>query len=73
MYQESLKNIQKIVTPVSYISLNLNFYIRSLQDVDRTLILSTSPISIDFIQKTGKANIFATRRQKIRLDLVYSS
>ena len=36
--------MQKIVTSVSYISLNLIFYIPSLQDVDRFFILATSPI-----------------------------
>ena len=30
-----------------------------MQDVDRFLIFPTSPIKIDFIQKVGKANIFA--------------
>ena len=36
--------MQKIVTSVSYIPLNLIFYILSLQDVDRFLILPTLPI-----------------------------
>ena len=64
--------MQKIITSVSYISLNLIFYILSLQDVVRFLILPTS--QIDFIQKAGKANIFARHRQgRIRLDLVCSS
>ena len=36
--------MQKIVTSVSYISLNLIFFISSLQDVDRFLILPVSPI-----------------------------
>ena len=34
-----------------------------MQDVDRFLIFPTSPIKIDFIQRVGKANIFAKRRQ----------
>ena len=39
-----MKNIQKIVTSVRYISLNLVFYITSPQEVDRFLILPRSPI-----------------------------
>ena len=65
LYQKSVKNTQKSVTSVSYISLNLIFYIPSLPDVDRFLILSTSP-KIDFIEKASEANIFAKRRQIIR-------
>ena len=42
LYYKSVKNIQKIATSVSYISLNLIFYISSLQDVDRFLIVPTS-------------------------------
>ena len=44
LYRKSVKNMQEIVTSVSYTSLNLNFYIPSLLDVDRYLILHTSPI-----------------------------
>ena len=42
-----MKNIQKIVTSIIYISLDLTFYIPSLQDADRFLILPTSPIGLD--------------------------
>ena len=64
LYLKSVKNIQKIVTSVSYISLKLFCYIPSLQDADRFLIL-TSAIEIDFIQKAGKANISAKRAQRL--------
>ena len=36
--------MQDIITSVSYISVNLTFYIPSLEDVDRFLILPKSPI-----------------------------
>ena len=65
VYSKSMKNIQKVVTSVGYISLNLVFYITSLQDVNRFLVLLTSPIYTDFIQKAGKSNIFAKRRQRL--------
>ena len=67
-YRQSVKNIRKTVTSVSYISLNLTFYIPSLQDFDRFLIPPTSPNQIDFIEELGKANIFAKRRK--RSDLI---
>ena len=38
LYLKSVKNLQEIVTSVSYISLNLFCYITSLQDADRVLI-----------------------------------
>ena len=44
LYQKSVKNIQNIVASATYISLNLIFYIPSLQDVDRFLILPASSI-----------------------------
>ena len=44
VYQKSVKNIQKIVTFASYISLNLIFYIPFRRDVDRFLILPASPV-----------------------------
>ena len=56
-----MKNIQKIVTSVICISLNLIFYIHFLQNVDRILIL---PTSSQYICKA---------QTKITLDLVYSS
>ena len=37
LYLKSVKNLQKIVTSVSYISLNLFCYVPSLQDADRVL------------------------------------
>ena len=45
LYRKRVKpKIYKVVViSVSYIFLNLNFYIPYLQDVERFLILSTSP------------------------------
>ena len=44
LYYKPVKDIQKIVTSVSYILLNLIFYIPFMQDVDRLLILPTSSL-----------------------------
>ena len=57
-----MKNIQKIVTSASYISLNLFYNIPSLQGADRFLIL-TSAI------ENGLSQYICKAQAKIRLDL----